>query len=572
MCLSAACGGDRAQEIEAPAPQPEPPPQPEPAPQPETTTPDAVTLASFLGDTPRDPLDIVDRKKEAAIWTAVRDFYGARDHQPVWLTNPTRARALIEAIPDAERHGLVPEDYGLVVLGQYLAAVQESAPLPAEQRMALELGLTQAFFSLADDLATGRVTPKAVDASWHLHPDSPDLPAVLDQALRQDDIAGTLAALAPQQQDYARLMEALQRYRDIAAAGGWPQIPDGTMLAANQPNDPARVHLLRRRLAAEGYLPQPATSATLSITTNPPADTGSYDPALAEAVRQFQANHGLLVDGVVGPGTLRALNVPAQARAHQIALNLERWRWLPSTLGDPHIRVNIAGFHLGLYEDGRQVMSMPVIVGKQGWSTPFFSDAIDHVMLNPYWDVPRSIAIEDILPKVREDPSYLYEHHFVVLDGWGEEAPRVDPARIDWSNISAETFPYRFRQLPGPDNALGRIKFMFPNQFAIYLHDTPHDYLFDKRRRALSHGCIRVARPLDLADYLFRNDPSWNRLRFAQVIRSGRHMRVDLPAPMPVYLLYWTAFVNDQGHMQIRPDIYGVDSKQARALTKLEGA
>lgn len=531
ICLPAACGGDGAQDGRTPAQ--EPTPQQEPAPQ-------------------------QDR---------------APAEQLVWLSDPARARALLESIQAAERHGLDPEDYGFTRLSQGLAALNRGAALSPEQRSALDTAFTEAFQSLARDLATGRIAPKSVDASWHISPVSPDLDAVLDQALRHNDVAGTLAALAPQQQEYARLMESLQRYRNIAAAGGWPQIPGGSSLTLGRANDPARVHVLRQRLAAEGYLPQPVASPTDSaISAIPALPADSYDSALAEAVRQFQASRGLLVDGIVGAGTLRALNVPAQERAQQIALNMERWRWLPSSLGDPHIRVNIAAYQLDVYEGERRVMNMPVIVGKEGWSTPFFNDAIDHVMLNPNWDVPRSIAIEDILPKVREDPSYLYENNFVVLDGWDEDATRIDPATIDWYAVSAEDFPYRFRQLPGSDNALGRIKFMFPNQFAVYLHDTPDEHLFESRQRALSHGCIRVARPLDLADYLFRDDPAWDRARFAQAIASGRHMRVDLPAPVPVYLLYWTAFVDDQGRMQLRPDIYGVDEAQSRALTKREGA
>ena len=257
-------------------------------------------------------------------------------------------------------------------------------------------------------------------------------------------------------------------------------------------------------------------------------------------------------------------------RIRTVELNMERWRWLPRDLGDPHLEVNVAGFRLRAVEGGRTVLTMPVVVGKRSWKTPFFHDQLEKIVLNPRWNVPESIAVEDVLPKVLEDTDYLADHRFEVLPAstrGGEAAEQpIDPRSVDWTSVPTDPFPYRFRQGAGPGNALGQIKFLFPNSFNVYLHDTPADSAFSRSDRALSHGCIRLARPFDLAVYLLRDEPEWSRGHILQVVESGERTWIDVPSRPPVYILYWTAVVGDDGKLQLYDDPYGVDTTLAAAL------
>lgn len=265
-------------------------------------------------------------------------------------------------------------------------------------------------------------------------------------------------------------------------------------------------------------------------------------------------------------------------RIRTIELNMERWRWLPRDLGDPHLEVNVAGFRLRVVAGGKTVLTMPVVVGKRSWKTPFFHDRLESIVLNPRWNVPESIAVEDILPKVLEDPDYLAEHRFEVLPAdatGGDRAERpIDSRSIDWATVPTEPFPYRFRQGPGPSNALGRVKFLFPNSFNVYLHDTPADAAFARSDRALSHGCIRLARPFDLAVYLLRDRPEWSRAHIRDAVRSGERTWIEVPDGPPVYILYWTAVVGDGGELHVYDDPYGVDTAlddALRAVSRREG-
>jgi murein L,D-transpeptidase YcbB/YkuD len=291
-----------------------------------------------------------------------------------------------------------------------------------------------------------------------------------------------------------------------------------------------------------------------------------FDERMEAEVKAFQATRGLEPDGVVGPATLEALNTTAEQRIRRIGVNLERWRWLPENLGDRYVLVNVADFKLEVIEQDRKVLEMKIIVGKSYRRSPVFSDRISYLVLNPRWHVPRNIAVKDKLPLIKKDPTYLAENRMKVFAGWGAETRELNPAQIDWSSVSAKNFPYRFRQEPGPRNALGQIKFMFPNRFNVYLHDTPSRELFDKNVRNFSSGCIRIQKPLDLAEYLLRGDPSWSRDKIQEELAKKRERTIKLPTPVPVHLLYWTAFVDDNKVLQFRNDIYGRDERLAKAL------
>jgi L,D-transpeptidase YcbB len=342
------------------------------------------------------------------------------------------------------------------------------------------------------------------------------------------------------------LESALSQYRQRAAQGGWPQTPVvGPTLREGDMDE--RIPLLRERLIISGDLTAPTDQGDL------------FDDLLKEAVQRFQTRHGLTADGVVGTRTLTELNVPISERIRQLAASLERCQPLPSLLERRHILVNIADFTLKLYEDGKLRLSMPVIVGKTYRQTPVFSGRISSLVLNPSWEVPRSIATQDLLPKIKKNPGYLSQLHLRVLRDWTSET-ELDPATIDWEHLSMARFPYRLRQDPGPANALGRVKFLFPNPHDVYLHDTPAQTLFQQDARTFSSGCIRLARPMDLAVYLLQGTPLGSMDALTAAISRGKTQSVAIPLPIAIHIAYMTAWVDREGTIQFRRDIYNRDS------------
>lgn len=341
--------------------------------------------------------------------------------------------------------------------------------------------------------------------------------------------------------EFRQLEKAIKQYRKIERRGGLVQIADGPTLEAGA--EGPRVESLRQRLAQTGDLERRRGD---SATT--------YDAAVTAAVERFQARHGIVVDGKVGPDTLENLNLPVAERIRELETSLKRQRQFAAEAPDRYVLVNIPGFEAVYVEGGRRVLAMPVVVGKQGWGTPEMEETIEYVELNPDWNVPVSIVIDEIAPKVLENPSYLSEHDMEVLEGWGDEARQIDPSAVDWSAVS-ENWPYHIRQRPGPENPLGQLKLMFPNEEAIYLHGTPNSDLFSRELRDLSHGCIRLERPLDMAVELLAGS-EWTRSRLEQQIASGDTARADLPSDVPVFLVYWPAWVDDSGEVQIHQDLY----------------
>jgi murein L,D-transpeptidase YcbB/YkuD len=302
----------------------------------------------------------------------------------------------------------------------------------------------------------------------------------------------------------------------------------------------------------------------LDSTDNRDADV--FDEGVENAVKRFQSRHGLIQDGVVGPATIGELNVRPEERIRQIEVNMERWRWLHETMGDRHIFVNVANFELGVVEGRHRVMTMRTIVGKHYQRTPVFSAQMTHLVLNPYWNVPASIAVREMLPLIRKNLDYLKNNSIKVFLVHGSGKTEVDPSTVEWASVSSEEFNYFFRQEAGPKNSLGRIKFMFPNKFNVYLHDTPHKELFERPVRQFSHGCIRIEKPLELAEYLLRGDPRWTQEDLLRALDGSVDRAVKLPRPIGVHVLYWTAWVDEEGTVQFRDDVYGRDMLVARAL------
>lgn len=499
-----------------------------------------------------------DRIQELA---SLRHFYESRLFEPAWFGQAglsIDARDLLHVLRGAAADGLRPDDYHLRTIERLCSlpsSTDRCAATDLGARADLDMLLTDAFLHYGMDAFYGRFNPVALDPRWRTERPEVHIIATLGRALANHDVGQSLRSLLPSAPAYLALRRALSRYRAYAAGGGWPTVPAGPAL---RPGDRgARVEDLRRRLAASGELPG--------------ADDGDGDyfgNALEQAVKHFQRRTGLLVDGIVGRETRASLNVSADDRVRQILANMERWRWLPRHWGTRYIRVNIAGFHLRVIDGGKSVLSMRVIVGRRYRQTPVFAGRMTYLVFNPYWEVPRKLAVQDILPLERKDPEYLERMGIDVLQGWGAKERIVDPATVDWDALSSRHFPYRFRQRPGPLNALGRIKFMFPNPFDVYLHDTPARALFGQPRRAFSSGCIRVAAPLKLADYLLGDDSGWTPAAIRAAIDSGGNRAVPLPRPIPIYILYWTAWVDGKGVTQFRDDLYGRDVRVERAMER----
>lgn len=475
----------------------------------------------------------------------LRATYADLSWRPLWTTEDgrltPRGAALRAALAEtAARHGLDPGRYRLPSTGSAAA---------------LDLELSRAAVRLAGDLRSGVLrSPHALHVAYPAEAESDGLLHALAGAA---DPADALAAAAPTGPLYPDLVRALAQYRAVAAAGGWPAVPGAETLEPGQTDD-AQVPALRRRLVISGDLALDALEPSRGDLDSP-----VYDLRLEAAVRRFQERHGLAVDGLIGPNTRRALNIPVAARIETLLLNLDRLRWMPDQLGARHILVNIAGFEVMVMRDGRPILRSAIVVGKRRQETPAFSDTVEHVVVNPYWNVPKSIAVEEIAPQAARDPSYIHREDMeVVVPGGGT----IDPYMVDWEAAAAGDLPYRLRQRPGPANALGRVKILFPNDFAVYLHDTPARSLFDRRVRAFSHGCMRVEKPLELAAEVL----DWPVEKLAALIDTGERRWLSVDRPTPVHVTYLTAWVDpDTGAVQFRDDLYGRDADLRPQVTTL---
>lgn len=472
-------------------------------------------------------------------------FYDLREDSFAW-TGPANAALfedLVRAIDAASAHGLDPADY-------HLAALRQIDPLVPD-RQADELA-TDAYLTLAAHLLSGRLDPVSIEPDWTAARRGRDLAAYLQSALAQGAVLESLEALAPAQPGYQALQAGLVRYRAIASGGGWPRIDEGDLLRPGA-RDP-RVLQLRARLEATGDLaPAGPEAGNLDV----------YDTALEQAVRSFQRRASLEPDGVVGARTLAQLNTPARVRVSQIIANLERWRWLPDDLGRRHIRVNIADFSLEARNEGVVERQHDVIVGRLYRRTPIFSGQMTYMVLNPWWETPPSLAVRDKLPAFRADPGAVRRLGFEVIDRSGQ---RVDPDTIDWNSVPSRNFPYRLRQAPGPQNALGEVKFMFPNPHNVYLHDTPTRGLFSQTRRDFSSGCVRVRDPLALAEWVVAETPNWDAERIRATTAGETETRVSLARSVPVHILYWTAVMDDETGIRFVDDLYERDAPLIAAL------
>jgi len=504
------------------------------------------------------PLELKIGQEKIVGSEALPAFYAQRGYRAGWVGTlglRNEARDLVDWLGKLPADGLDPESYHLDRLEVLLTLVaQERVEARVAELTELDLLLTDAFLMAGSHVVSGQIDPTTLEPTWIAVRREVDLVEKLNTALETGDVTGTLDSLFPDHEGYRRLRDLARRYTELVEAGGWEMIGQGPTLKPGD-QDP-RVGSVRRRLKASGDLAEDLVTAAPSL----------YDEDLEAALRGFQVRHGLESDGVLGPKTLAALNVSAESRLQQIYLNMERWRWLPQSLGGRYVLVNLPAFELQAVQDGELQLQMRVAVGRPYRSSPVFSDRIRYLVFNPYWEIPPRIAIKDKLPEIRKDPAYLEQQGIRVLTGWATDQQELDPASIDWSQLGPGNFPYRLRQDPGPLNALGRVKFMFPNRFDVYLHDTPTRAVFGRAERDVSSGCIRLEKPLELARLLLRGNEGWREGAIGDYLVDYSERVVRLDEPWSVHLLYWTAWVDADGMAEFRNDIYGRDGRLAKAL------
>ena len=518
-----------------------------------------ATLKKTVSSESRPPYLRAD-KEGTRIWKLTRQFYERRDFTPAWIdgTRPLpHIDKLIVALRAATAEGLDRQLYNV----DLLAARRHEAGkgfltkkgFDVAEAGTLDVWLTSLYMKYASDLADGLSDLAHADPRWHIAPEKFDPATHLEAALESGSVDRSLLQLTPDDSEYRELRDALDHYRRLAARDGWPALPARLTLKPGRQSP--HVATLAARLSATGdYAAGVASSSSTARV---------YSSDLQDAVKRFQRRHGLADDGVVGRNVVAEMNVPIERRIRQIELNLERWRWLPRRLGERHILVNIPEYQLEVRDGGRVPLRMRVVVGKRETPTPIFDDEMSYVVFSPYWNVPPTIAEGETLPEVLRDPAFLERMNMEVLD---EAGRTIEPLAIALTDPTK----YRFRQRPGAQNSLGLVKFMFPNQHNIYLHDTPADSLFARTSRSFSHGCIRLERPLALAEYLLRDQPEWTRAAIEQAMHSGQERTVKLTAPIPVYLVYWTARAAD-GAIHFRKDVYGIDAEQTVRLAKRLG-
>ena len=505
-------------------------------------------------DVLRDRIDMLLSTHEATVEGTpiaavqlIDAVYATRDYRAAW-NDPAMVKQLYDQVLRSAEHGLDPQDFHAGQLGSRLA----SGPQPDDPafRADTEILCTDAVARLAITLQYGKLDPTNLDPAWNFSRQiiRQDPLAYFNKVLDTKTVGLALATLGPQNHYYRQFQSGLKEYRSIMASGGWPTVSSGAVLSVSSTGP--RVTELRQRLRVTGDLDTPD-----------PSNPEDFDEGLEAAVMHFQARHGIDADGKVGPGTLEELNIPVGTRINQFRASLERMRWVFRDLPARYLIVDVAGFSAYLMENGEKVWGTRVQVGKPYHATPVFKDTMRYIDFNPTWTIPPGILRKETLPRVRRDPEYLSRNNMSVVTTSGKI---VDPSTIDWA-ATTKGFPYMIRQEPGDHCALGRVKFMFPNKYMVYLHDTPSKGLFSRTERAFSHGCIRTQNPFDLAEILLA-DQGWDRAKIDQVVASKKTTRVNLDNPITVMLLYWTAEVGDDGMVHFRKDVYNRDAPIIKGL------
>ncbi|WP_276495928.1 L,D-transpeptidase family protein [Pontibacter litorisediminis] len=495
-------------------------------------------------------------------------FYGDRNYKLAWFKDNElvpQAEKFLGVIDSSNVEGLNPEKYKLVNFKEMFQKYkqldpQDSTRLQLQQQ--IDVALTASYFNYASDFYRGRVDPTSQNnVNWEVKKNKIKLHKALQTILQERESTYPYYEFEALHAGYTRLRDALQHYRSIQEKGGWPKIELGAKKTLQKGDSAQAVATIRQRL-------NPDQPIDLKDKRN-----WFFDGKLEAQVKKFQMLHGLSQDGVIGGKTLSTMNVPIEDRIEQIMINMERWRWIPKrmvpkSLDQKYIWVNIPEYKLYVYEDPnndpeaereyKEVLNMRVVVGKTMNATPIFSEKMEYVVLAPYWNVPNSIVEREIKPKMMNNPNWLETQNMEIVTKEKNPKP-VSPYDIDWESVTEKNFQYMVRQKPGPKNSLGQIKFLFPNEHAIYLHDTPADALFSQTQRGFSHGCVRLEKPVELAKYVLQGMPEWDEQSIREVMHGDEEKWITLPKKIQVYLVYFTSWVDEDGNVHFREDLYGHD-------------
>lgn len=516
---------------------------------------DLAAAREFRGDGAASSEPRADLPASGELHGNVAAFYELHGLSPVWISEAGLTPAgeeLLALFRSSRLQGLEPREYLTAALESRITGYYRIAESNRVDRALtaarLDVALTSSFLRFAQHKSSGRIDPHLLEPDWPVAPQADRFVEGLVERLVADGPVRAVEAFEARHPMYRGLAGVLREYRGIEAAGGWVQVPAGPDMAVG--NKGARVSLLRQRLGVQ----------TAGM------DSASFDGALKSAVEEFQKHHGLNATGKVDKATLAALNVPVEERIRQIELSLERARWLPADFGSRYIVVNIPEAMLRVVESDSVVFSSRAVVGKAERQTPVLLDTMTSLVLNPYWNLPPVVIDEDVLPKLTKNTDYLKQKNVKVYRGWGKGQREIHPDSVRWSRWTSKTMPYHLRMDPGPANALGRVKFLFPNGEHIYIHDSPQRSLYRREQRQFSSGCVRVERARDLAAYLLNGSPRWDKERLAEAFASGEEQSVSLRNPIPVYIVYLTAWVDADGVPHFRPDLYGRDELLAVML------
>ncbi|MEJ8756674.1 L,D-transpeptidase family protein [Pontibacter sp. H259] len=500
-------------------------------------------------------------------------FYGERDYKLAWFRKNElvpEAQKFLNTVQNATKEGLDPKKYQLVDFKTLFKRYedmgrQDSARLALQEE--IDVALTASYFNYASDFYRGRVNPGKVGSiDWNVKKNKIKLHRALQTILQERESTYPYYEFEALHKGYVDLRNTLQKYRELQDKGGWVKVDLGKAKTLQKGDTSAAVIKLRQRL-----------NPGMALNVNDP-NMRKFDEKLEQQVKNFQRLHGLDQDGKVGGNTLRTLNISIDDRINQIMMNMERWRWIPKRLvpkelDQKYIWVNIPEYKLYIYEDPnndpeaerayQKTMEMKVIVGKELNSTPIFSEKLEFVVMAPYWNVPNSIVEKEVKPAMLSNFGYLDRNDMEIVTKEKDPKP-ISPSSIDWASVTEKNFPYMVRQRPGPKNSLGAVKFLFPNEYNVYLHDTPADALFNQTERGFSHGCVRLEKPVELAKYLLQDMPEWDEQSIRETISSGEETWVTLPKKVQVYLVYFTSWVDEDGNVHFREDIYGHDKKLAK--------
>ncbi|HZF71123.1 L,D-transpeptidase family protein [Sulfuricurvum sp.] len=508
----------------------------------------AVEICHALENT-NPSFQIASENETTTATEQLRAFYKRSQCSPVWSHEHSidaDAILLVYALRDAQYEGLNTQDprYNLESLIVLLNSIQSDASAKNHPKLFAQLDvlLSDAYFVLGKDLYEGLTPRKTATDKWRIDPKkSLNLALYLENALANNTVDASIKELSPSSSGYQALKSLLMKYYKLQEAGGWKEVA-----SSDTPEE------IKERLRIEGYLG---------------ADESS-DEGYIEALKNFQKHHGIKSDGVIGTETLARMNISVEEKILSIRLNMERWRWMPSEMENSYVSVNIPNFSLRVVENNETLLQMKTVVGKDERPTPIFNAMMSYIVINPYWSVPPTIIREDLVPAVRKNINYLKKNNIRVFkNGDNGEKNEINPSSIDWKHINANGYPYSFRQDSGDKNALGRIKFIFPNPYDVYIHDTPHKELFKRKERSFSSGCIRIEEPLNLATYLLNRETNGSTdINVSALIAANKKKTITLSKKIKVYINYWTVWADDEGNAEFRDDLYGYDRELAEIL------